>query len=161
MARNKNNIPTADEEALQQPTIDPIMLLTSMMSGGISSLQNSAWEKQLGPALRILLGTVAKEPSQIYGTAAKNAIGGGLNFAGNAALNHLVAPNHPLLDNYGAFPIFPTAGSEAVGALTGGRIANTGENILKNFPALQNLFGRLKPLLMTPALLRKDKKDAK
>lgn len=151
-------IPTADEEALQQPTIDPIMLLTSMLSGGISGFQNASTEQQSIDALRKVAMPGLRELLQDI-PVAKNtimdALGGGMNFGSGAALNHQIMPNHPLLSNMLALPIAPA-----------GLINNAEEPVekwlLRNHPGIKDILGRLKPLAATPLLLRDtDKKNAK
>jgi hypothetical protein len=162
MARNKG-IPTADEEALQQPTIDPIMLLTSMLSGGISGFQNASGEQKLLEAARAKLLQnpqdalpeflkLLEKDVPIAKTTIMDALGGGANFGGAAAFNHQIMPNHPLLSNALAMPLIPT------GAVAEDILSNKTENyLLRKHPILQDLWTRLKPTLSTPLLFRDSK----
>lgn len=148
-------IPTADEEALQQPTIDPIFLLTSMLSGGISGFQNASAEQKALDTLRQQaapeLSKLMTEDIPLLKTTLMDALGGGANFAGGAALNHQIMPNHPLLSNALALPLVPAI---ETAASKGDVVENW---LLKNHPGIQDLWGRLKPLISAPLLLRDQK----
>jgi hypothetical protein len=158
MARNKNGIPTAEEEALQQPTIDPLFLLASMGLGGFEA----------GPigykaAMRVIPETMEKYSAQdllkmFIPHVLKRTAQAGANFAGGAELNHFLMPNHPLADNALALPLLPEVTS--LRRLVGkGGVTDETKMFDEISPYLSDFMKRLKPALTSPILLRDRKKN--
>lgn len=163
-------IPTADEEALQQPAVDPILLLTTMLSGGLAGGLTGGPERQALNKMPGLLASLAERGQPLskfmgqgkYLTDTLEGILGeagkrGATFAGGAELGHMAAPNHPLLTNFGAFPMIPEAATDIVAQDAGQELAA----LFSKNPMLSKLLNKLPATLMLPGLLRKDKKDAK
>src|SRR5216684_1578761 len=110
----------AKQEALQQPAFDPIMLLASVLSGGLSAvpegLENNALRQRAHAALQDvfehpeedaqatsdladrILGVLREAPSLLR-TVSKGASAAGKRFTCANAFGNLVAPGHPTANN--------------------------------------------------------------
>lgn len=163
MARN-NGIPTADEEALQQPTIDPIMLLASMgTGGGIGYSAGSNALREDLPGLLEYIASKGQSPQSYLGRlpfikeGLKSAAESGGNFLSSALINNAISGGkHPILSNYAAMPVIPNELLDLLPEAT--QITQEGGAFASQYPQLAKLLQGFGVGAMVPSLLRDKKK---
>jgi hypothetical protein len=162
----RGQTPTAEEEALQEPTIDPTMLLASILSGGLAgyNMGPSALKQDL-PGLLQYIASKGMSPQQYMGRlpfvkeGLKSAAESGANFMGGVELNHMLGGGrHPMLENLAALPALPGA---MLDLLPAEGAAQEGNAFAQMYPEIFKYIRGATPVMMVPSLLQKDGKKKK
>jgi len=99
-------IPTAEQEALREPAIDPVFLAAGGISGGLNNVsrgisRNLLLDRDFSPFLN-LLRELKSTPTKDFGTGLFNAVRQGIL---GQALGSELAPRHPIETKVGSLPV--------------------------------------------------------